>query len=72
MKKGPNAKVSPRQEKELAISTSAVVSCLYERKQPVFIEAGKMEKGGVNNSPLCKFNDPKFYNLRDIKPSELT
>jgi len=68
MKKVFNDKVSP-QEKQPFIPATAVVSCLYERKQPVFIDANTLETSGVNvggvDSQMCKFSDPKFRNLRD-------
>lgn len=67
MKNGFNIKVPPQEK----IPTTAVISCLYERKQPVFIDADTLEKSGVNlgvlNSQLCKFSDPKFRNLYDLR-----
>ena len=74
-KKFFNVKVPPR-EKQPFIPTTAVVSCLYERKQPVFIDTDTLEKSGVNlgglNSQLCKFSDPKFRNLLDITRIHVT
>ena len=58
-----NVKVPP-QEKQPCIPTTAVISCLYERKQPVLIDADTLERSAVNlgglNSQLCKFSDAKF------------
>ena len=65
MKKFFNVKVPP-QEKQPSISTTAIASCLYERKQPVFIDVDTLGKSGVKfggfNSHLCKFSEPKFRN----------
>ena len=70
-----NVKVPP-QEKQPFISTTAIVSCLYERKQPVFIDVDTQEKSGVNfgglNSQLCKFIDPKFRNLLHLRRINVT
>ena len=64
IKNGFNANPLPAQEKPLAIPTTAVVSCLYERNQPVFIDANKLEKSGMNsgalNTQLCKLSDVKL------------
>ena len=70
-----NAKVPP-QEKQPFIPTAAVVSCLYERKQPVFIDADTLENSGVDvglvDSQMCKFGDPKFRNLHDMRQIHVT
>lgn len=75
MKKIFNVKVPP-QGKQPFIPTAAVVSFLFERKQPVFIDADTLEKSGVNfggfNSQMCKFSDPKFRNLLDMRRIHVT